>query len=359
MIKSFEIYLVSLFLKKLMTISLIFLSLVFILSIFDEISFFRNIEINFFFPFLITALNVPSTLFEIFPFIFLISTQFFFLELINKNELEVMKIHGLNNFKIIKILFYTSFIMGLILMSFFYGFSSKLKFIYLDLKNDYSNDNKYLAVVTENGLWLKDEIDKNIYIISANKIENDHLNDVTITIFNKDFDLIKIVEAEKVDISKAEWVIAKPTISQDNKTLKTDKNIKINTHFDKKKINSLFSNLSSLNIFELFKLKADYKSLGYSTNEIKSHLNRLYSFPLYISIMTIFSSIIMFNIKRNKPLIFHVILGIFLSVIIYYFYYLFSLMGTNGNIPLLVSIWLPLLMLMIFILIGLVRINEK
>ena len=104
MIKSFEIYLVRLFLKKLLTISLIFLSLVFILSIFDEISFFRNLDINFFFPFLITALNVPSTLFEIFPFIFLISTQFFFLELINKNELEVMKIHGLNNFKIIKIL---------------------------------------------------------------------------------------------------------------------------------------------------------------------------------------------------------------------------------------------------------------
>ena len=39
----------------------------------------------------------------------------------------------------------------------------------------------------------KDEIDKNIYIISANKIENDHLNDVTITIFSKDFDLIAVI----------------------------------------------------------------------------------------------------------------------------------------------------------------------
>ena len=287
MIKSFEIYLVRLFLKKLLTISLIFLSLVFILSIFDEISFFRNLDINFFFPFLITALNVPSTLFEIFPFIFLISTQFFFLELINKNELEVMKIHGLNNFKIIKILFYTSFVMGLILMSFFYGFSSKLKFIYLDLKNDYSNDNKYLAVVTENGLWLKDEIDKEIYIISANQIENSYLNEVTITIFSKNFDLIKILEAQKVDASKTEWIVFKPTLSQDNKTLKMNENIKINTHFDIEKINSLFSNLSSLNIIELFKLKADYKSLGYSTSEIKSHLNKLFSFPLYISINTV------------------------------------------------------------------------
>ena len=37
----------------------------------------------------------------------------------------------------------------------------------------------------------------------------------------------------------------------------------------------------------------------------------------------------------------------------------FNLLGQNGKIPLQASIWLPLFMLMIFILIGLVRINEK
>ena len=67
----------------------------------------------------------------------------------------------------------------------------------------------------------------------------------------------------------------------------------------------------------------------------------------------------MFNIKRNKPIIFHIILGIFLSVLIYYFYYLFNLLGENGKIPLLVSIWLPFLLLAISVSIGLVRINEK
>jgi lipopolysaccharide export system permease protein len=109
MIKTFEKYLIKLFLKKMLNISLIFLSLVFILSIFEEITFFQNSEVNFFFPFFLTLLNAPSTLFEIFPFIFLISSQFFFLELINKNELEVLKTNGLDNFKVIKILFFTSF----------------------------------------------------------------------------------------------------------------------------------------------------------------------------------------------------------------------------------------------------------
>ena len=359
MIKTYEHYLVKLFLKKILTISLMFLSLIFILSIFDEISFFKDLEVNFFFPFLITILNVPSTLFEIFPFIFLIGSQFFFLELIQKNELEVLKINGLNNLKVIKIIFFTSFILGVLLVSLYYNFSSKLKFVYLDLKNDYSNDNKYLAVVTENGLWIKDEIDNRIYIINAGEIENEFLKEVSISVFSRDFDLIHILESKSIDISNLNWIIYNPTISKTNKTIKQEENITLKTHFDKKKINSLFSNLSSLNMLELSKLSNDYAELGYSTSEVKSHLNRLFSFPIYLSIMSIFASVIMFNIKRNKPMIFHIILGIFLSVLIYYFYYLFNLLGLSGKIPLTYSIWLPLLILTILIFIGLIRINEK
>ena len=359
MLKTYEFYLIKLYLKKILTISLIFLCLIFILSIFDEISFFKKMDSNFFLPFILTALNTPSTLFEIFPFIFLISTQFFFIELIDKNELEALKVYGLNNFKIIKILFLTSLTVGIILISFFYHFSSKLKFLYFDVKNGYSSDNKYLAVFTDNGLWIKDEIDEKIYIINAFVIEGYLIKDVTINEFDNKFELIQIIKSPKVNISKKKWIITNPTISKDNKNIRSQINLSINTHFDHKKINRLFKNLTSLNVLELLKLKKDYKSLGYSTSEIESQLSGLLSFPIYLTLMSLFASIIMFNIKRNKPIIFHIILGIFLSVLIYYFYYLFNLLGITGKIPIFASIWLPFLLLTIFISIGLVRINEK
>ncbi len=359
MIKIYQNYLIKLFLKKIILLSGIFLSLIFILTIFEEISYFKNIDIGIYFPFLLTILNTPSTLFEIFPFIFLISSQFFFLELIDKNELEFLKVHGLNNIKIIKILSSTSIILGFFLILMFYQISSQLKFLYFDLKNDYSKDNKYLAVVTENGLWIKDELDEKKYVVNASKINKNYLQNVSIAEFDLNFKLIRMIESDKVNVSSKRWNISKPTISIDNTTSKSKNDISLITHFDLKKINSMFRNLSSLNIFELKKLKKDYEELGYSTFEITLHLNKLYSFPVYLSIMSVLSAIIMLNIKRNKPMIYHIISGILLSVIIYYFYYLFNLLGENGKIPLLASIWLPLFMLMIFILIGLVRINEK
>ena len=130
-------------------------------------------------------------------------------------------------------------------------------------------------------------------------------------------------------------------------------------HFDEKKINSLFRNLGSLGILELLKLKKDYRSLGYSDTEVRSYLSKLLYYPVYLSIMVLFSSIIMFNIKRNRSVIFNIILGILLSVLIYYIYYLFNFLGESEKIPIFLASSMPLLILVIVISIGLLRINEK
>ena len=358
-IQTYKKFIIKLFLKKVATVSCIFLSLILILNIFEEISFFKELNTKFALPFILTLLNAPSVLYQIFPFIFLISSLLLFLELINRNELDVFKINGLNNFKIIRLLFFTSFITGIFIISIYYTFSAKLKFVYLDLKNAYSNDDKYLAMVTENGIWIKDEINQKILIVNAKQIKDKYLKNVLISEFNDQFNLIRIIRSSQVDISNKEWQIFDASIIEDNVKAESDNVITLNTHFNIKKINELFSDLSSLNIFALIKLRDDYKMLGYSTNEVESHLNKIYSFPFYLSIMSVIAAIIMLNIKRNKPMIFYLILSIFFSVIIYYFYYLFNLMGENGKIPLHISAWLPLILLTFFITIGLIRINEK
>ena len=265
----------------------------------------------------------------------------------------------MSNLRILKILFFTSLIFGLILITIFYAISSKLQFIYFDTKNSYSNDDKYLAVIKDSGLWIKDEIDNKKYIINADKILNNLLINVSIHEFDNNYQLISLITSKKIDISSYEWILTKPLLFKDNKTTQLEEEYLIKTHFDIKKINSLFDNLSSLSFFKLLELRDDYKTLGNSTREVDIHLHKLYSLPLYISIMTIFSSIIMFNNKRNTSIIFHLLLGILLSVIIYYLSYLSYLMGENGKIPIILSTYLPFVILILIALIGTVKLNEK
>ena len=85
-------------------------------------------------------------------------------------------------------MFYLSFLIGLFTVLIFYNAASTLKFFYTDFKNDFSKDNKYLAVVNDSGLWLKDEINNSTIIVKANYIEGDYLIDVVINEFDTNFD---------------------------------------------------------------------------------------------------------------------------------------------------------------------------
>jgi len=359
MLKTYEQYLIKNFLNKFLIISLIFLSLIVILSILEEISFFKDIKINFLYPYFLTLLSSPITLFEIFPFIFLLSTQFLFYGLFKNEELNLLKINGLSNLKIIKTLFFTAFLIGVITVLIFYNAASKLKFIYTDLKNSFSEDNKYLAVVNDSGLWLKDEINNTTLIVKASYIEGNFLTDVIINEFDNEFNLQKIIQSERIDISNKNWILKNPRITNDNISNLISKNIIIQSNFDREKINNLFSNISTLNILELFSLKKDYENLGYSSDEIVIHLLKLSSTPLLYGILTILSAVIMFNFRKDKSLFYHVILGILMSVIIYYINFMFTSLGNNGKIPIISSIYLPILFISIFAIIGLIRVNEK
>ena len=106
---------------------------------------------------------------------------------------------------------------------FFIIFLQILKFFYLDIKNDFSKDDKYLAVITSNGLWIKDETEENINLINADKIENNYLKNVIITQFNKNFEFQRIISSEKVNIKKNIWLVNNPSITKENELTKKKK----------------------------------------------------------------------------------------------------------------------------------------
>ena len=356
--KTYIKFLINLFNISLLKIFITFFIIILITNILEQIEFFKNIDLSFFYLFFLSLLNTPSVLFEILPFIFLLGTQVFFIHLIDKNELQVFKYSGLNNIKIIKILGLYSFILGIIMVIFFYNGSSILKNSYLLIKNNYSDDNKYLAVITENGLWIKDEINDNINIINARQVNNEFLLNVSITKFNKDFDLVEVLQSERVDITSKKWKIFNPITLKGN-SQSTLNELILHSNFDLQKINSLFSNLSSLSIIDLITLRKSYISLNYSITDINSHLLKIVSYPLYLTLITIFSAVIMFNIGYQKNTFFKITLGIFLSVIIYYINNFLSVLGTNEKIPVTLSIFLPLIILSIINFISIIKLNEK
>jgi lipopolysaccharide export system permease protein len=356
--KTYTKFLINGFIKSFINVFFVMISLVFILNILKEIEFFSNKEVNSLYPIYLSLMSAPSIIFEMFPFIFLIATQFFFLKLFNNDEIHIFKYSGLKNIKIINIICFVSFFIGILTITVFYSLSSNLQHYYLQVKNQFSEDKLYLAVINKNGLWIKDVVDNQTSIINSSKIDNNFLTNTFITTFDKDFELIRSLKSDKIDIKNNEWLIYDATIFKDNISQKSDL-IKFKSNFNQKRIESLFSNLSSLSLLKLIDLRQNYKSLNYSTVDVDMQIYKVATYPLLLVIMTILSSIIMLNTKKSSSKVLKIIIGLFFSVAIYYINNFFNVMGSTEKLPLMVSVWTPIIFLSLINLIMLVNINEK
>ena len=96
-----------------------------------------------------------------------------------------------------------------------------------------------------------------------------------------------------------------------------------------------------------------------STSEINIQKHRFYSLPFLLSAMTIIATIIMIYNKFKKKILFNLFIGILFSVLVYYLGNFSNLLGENGKLPLTLSVWFPVFMLLSISLIGVIKLNEK
>ncbi len=348
----------SIFLKSLFYVFFVLLSLVFILNLLTELEFFKNQNVSVNFTLFLSLLNSPALIFEMFPFIMLITIQLCFIKLFENKEIEIFKYSGLKNSRILIIISTLSFITGIIVITVFYNLSSNLKNIYLEIKSSYASDGKYLAVVTKNGLWIKDKIDDKIIITNSSSINENFLINNFITEFDQDFNVVRNIKSEKIDISENKWKIYDARLYYQNDYEK-EKYLEIKTNFNLERIKTLYSNLSALNLFELYELRKNYSKLNYSIIDIDLHLLKLASNPIYLLLIAVFSSLIMFKIKQVKSTTFKISVGLFFSVIIYYLNNFSFVLGGTERIPLELSVFMPLIILSIINILMLYKINEK
>ncbi len=356
--KTYIKFLINTFLNSFFYVLLIIFSLVFIINLLTELEFFKDIDVSIFFTIYMSLLNSPTMIFEIFPFIFLIATQLFFIKLFNNNEIQIFKYSGLKNSNILFIINIIAFVIGLIIITIFYNTSSTLKNFYLELKSNYTKDGKYLAVINKNGLWIRDRVDENILIVNASKIDGNILINNFITEFDKDYKVKRNIKSKKINIEKNEWIIHDPIIFRKNLSEKKEV-IEIYSNFNTKRINSLFSNLSSLSLLKLIELKKNYNLLNYSTTDIDIQINKIISYPFYLVLMTMLSSIIMLNSKKYKSNTIKISIGLFICVIIYYLNNLFNVLGETDRINYILSVWAPIFLIFLVTLTMSFKINEK
>ena len=118
----------------------------------------------------------------------------------------------------------------------------------------------------------KRQINDKILIIIHQRLDQNFLFDNFITEFNSDYEIIRNIKSNKIDIKENNWIVIEPEIFTNN--IKKKDKIIIYSNFNSERINNLFSNLTSLSFLELIELKRNYELLNYSTIDVDIQIQK-------------------------------------------------------------------------------------
>ena len=338
-------YLIFKFFKNFFTTILIFLSLGIMLNLFEEIEFFKNLNLSFALPIVLSLSYVPTLILELLPFIIFLSSVVYFLNLRSSKDLLLIKLFGYSNLKIIVIISTFSFILGIFFLFIINPVTSSLVKYYETEKAQYARDVDHLISINKNGVWIKEIDEFGFKIISAEKINKENLEKVTVYIFDGN-KLTKRLDSETVIITSSPWQMKNVYVNNFKEESSTFvKNYELESSNTTEKINSLYKNLNTISFLDLI--------LNYS------ELNKFLSLPIFLFLMVVLAAIFTIGSLKNKQNFYYVLISILTCVAIYYFKDLSIALGQTEKISLVLSVWMPIIVISLFCSIGVIQINEK
>ena len=355
-------YLLKNYLKSFLKVFLFFYSFGLILNLFEEIEFFKNLEVSFLTPLFLTIIFIPGMLINLLPFIIFVSSLKFLVEIRNNKDLLSMKIFGYSNFKIFAILSLSSFLIGWMVLFLINPLTSTMSKYYEKTKSNYSKDINHLVTFNNNGLWIKENLDGGYRIITAPKYSNEILNDILIFDLDEEFKLKERIFSKNANIKNNDWIL------QDVSVFKTDGLVQENIKIDNKNITSIYTYDKIISLFKNFEtlsfidLVLNFKNLinrGYNRIFLEQSLHSMLSMPFFLFIMSSLACILALGTLKKSNNVKFIFIGIFTCVIIYYLKDLSVALGQTNRISLKLANWIPIITIGIFSLIGVLQINEK
>ena len=354
-------YLIKEFTISLLIFLLIFSSIIIFSTYLEEIVFFKNKEIvdNFFIKtFVLSLIKSPTLILNFSPFIFLFSGIFFYVKFARKNEITSINLSGISNNLVIIVPGLYSFILGVIFVLCIYPLTSELSKQYESFKKKYSeNDN--LIIMSDNGIWIKEKKNEKIFIIRTDKVTNENfsiLKNPSIVIF-ENYKFKSRIDGDNVEIEKNNWIIQNAKYSDINES-KTITSYHYKSKIDLERLKYFFNNSDVFSIWNILNELDEMRKRGYYGQELIIKLNKYLSLPFLLFSMVFLSTLFTLNSAKVYNNFIYIFLGVLVGIFMYFLSDLSIALGKSGKVPIIFSVWFPVILIMTFTTYSLLKNND-
>lgn len=349
------------FAKVVFNTILVFACIAFIMKIFDEINFFKDLDVGIYLPILLSIIIIPSLLYQMLPFIFLLSGIIFFLKIKKSDEVTAMKVSGMSNFSIMLIPCFVAVLIGIFFITVMSPVTSVLVKKYEIVKGSYERDQDYLAAITENGIWIKEKSQNKNNIIQSDFLQKESLINVTIFEFDNENNFVRRIKAKSANIKKSEWMLKDVKIvGKEGEIISNDiSNVSYTSLYDLEKIKNLYSNLETISFWSIGNEIKLLEERGYSTKLMETKLQRSLAFPFFLLAMVLLSAVFTLGIKFKDSNLFYIFVSIITCVLVYFFNDFSAALGRTEKLSVEIAVWMPIVIIFLFASVGVIYANQK
>ena len=355
---------------SLMLVFLVFLSLSLLINSVGELIYLKDkkLENIIWMAAILTLAKTPTTIIELSVFIFLFSGILFFVKIQKNNEVNTMLLAGISKTLSILIPAVISFLCGLCIVFFLSPISSSSLNFYENERRTYSsNDN--LIVMNNMGLWFMENTTNGYNIIRADRIGKDNfqiLNNVTIYNLDQDFNFIRRLDSAKIIINEKKWLLTEAQITQEKESLSPDMKtndkssleISLDSSININNLKDYFTDVNTVSFWNIMKTIKIHNSRGYSAEELRIKLHKYLTLPFYLFAMILASTTFTIGSNKQYNTFMYLFFGTILGVCIYFLNDLSISLGLSNRLPLAISVWSPVGLIISLSTINIIRINE-
>ena len=117
--------------------------------------------------------------------------------------------------------------------------------------------------------------------------------------------------------------------------------------------------MQALLVVSLIKNYDELNEIGYSKKLLNEQIHKFIALPFFLFVMVVLAAIFTIGTVNPKQNYYYIILSILTSVVIFYFKDLSIALGQTGKVSMVLSVWMPIIIISLFCSIGVIQINEK
>lgn len=297
----------------------------------------------------ITLLQMPETLYQIFPLMLMLASLVSFLKLARTSELVVMRAAGISALRLISIPVITALVIGAAFVGAVNPFVAATLRKGEIVADSFNNDHASFLSISAEGLWLRQADDGGQTVIQAarSNTAGTILSRLRMHRFDEDGTLYARIEAPVARLTGHVWRIENATVweldPQDGRYERTLSHARYDlpTSLTNEQILDSFSAPEKISFWELSGFIAQIERAGFSGTRHRLYFQSELSKPLLFAAMVLIGATFALRPARFGQTGVMILLAILAGFALYFLRDFAESLGAQGQIPLLVAAWMP------------------